>query len=376
MLTSFDVAMLQALYEIGPRNLSKVARHLGVSRKKLEFRLKKMASHPKIFLRLLTSLYHTNIGLKKAVIFAEAKAGMEQLLLDCLLANGFWLYVCRSYGTVGEGCTAVYAVPAERCGEFEEFINEIKRLGVAENVQIFWSTCFQGGRITSRWFDNQKNGWIFDWDEWIKEVHTQSVDLPYTLIEPKSYTNYADEIDIQMLMRLEADATKDIGEIAKTLGISRQLAQYHYKNHLLGKNLIEGYDIFIMRYGETPSIMVAFIITFHNYQTLAKFARSLLDKPFVLTIGKIIGENSIMVEIFLPTNEFRKFVDALSTLARMKLIQNYKYAIQDLRIRQRQTISGEFFKNDSWIYDHQSHMAMLWQKVSQFLLTLEQPQIS
>jgi DNA-binding Lrp family transcriptional regulator len=364
--------MLQALYDVGPRNLSEVARHLGVSRKKVEHRLKKMKSHPKIFLRLHTCLYHTNIGLKKALLFAEAKAGMEQLLFDCLMVNGFWLYVCRSYGTMGEGCTAIYAIPAERGGEFEEFINEIRRLGVAENIQLFWSTCLQGGRITSKWFNNQKNEWILDWDNWMREVQTQSTNLPYTLIEPKSYTNYADEIDVKILMWLEAEATKDLGEIAKNLGISRQLAQYHYKNHVLKKNLIEGYEIFLMRYGEIPSTMVAFIITFHDYQTLAKFAKSLLDKPFVITMGKIIGQNSLMIEVFLPTNEFRKFVDALSKLARLKLIRDYKYAIQDLRTTKRQTISAEFFKGNTWIYDHKTHMAMLWQKVSQFLLTIEQ----
>jgi len=367
LLTALDVKILQGLCEVGPRNLSKVARITRISREKLKFRIKRMRSNPHIFLRMQTNIYHTNIGLKKVVVVIEAKPGMEQLLFDCLLVNGFWLYVCRSYG-MGEGCTAIYALPVDHCKEFEEFIHEIKRLGVADSVQIYWSTCFQGGRITSDWFDSHEEKWVFRWDDWIREVQIQTTELPYTLIEAKSYPNYADEIDIRMLEELEADATINVSEMAKILGISRQLAHYHYKEHLIGKNFIEGYQIAVMRYGDNPFVMVLFTISFHNHETLAKFARSLLDKSFVITTGKIFGENAILTEVFLPTSEFRNFIDSLSTLANMRLVRSYKYAIQDLRIRRRQTISPPLFKGNSWIYDHKNHIEMLRQKVSQFLV--------
>lgn len=362
LLTATDIKILQALCEHGPRNLSEIARGAGISRDTLEFRIRRMRLNPQIFLRMHTCVYHTNIGLKKAVVFMGAKPGMEQLLFDCLKVNGFWLYICRSYG-MGEGCTAVYAIPAEYCAEFEVFLHEIKRLGVADSAQIYWSTCFQIGRITSDWFDSQGEKWVFHWDDWLKEVQTQTTDLPYTLIEPKSYPICGDEIDVQMLMHLEADATKSIKEIAKVLGINRQRAQFHYTEHLAKRNLIEGYEIFVMRYGDSPFVMFYLVVSFHEYETFAKFTRSLFDKFFVLTMGKIFGENALVVELFLPTSEFRKFIDILSTMTKMKLVKNYQYAIQDLRIRSRQTFSGEFFKGDSWIYDHKNYMTMLQQKV-------------
>ena len=361
LLTAVDIRILQALCDVGPRNLSKVARIVGVRRDTLEFRMRRLKSNPQLFLNMHTNIYHTNLGLRKAVVVVEAQPGMEQLLFECLKVNGFWLYICRSYG-MGEGCTAIYTVPVEHCHEFEEFIHELIRLGVAKDVRIFWSTCFQGGRITSDWFDSCEENWVFRWDNWIKEVQTQTTDLPYTLMEPESYPICGDEIDVHMLMWLEKDATTNFSEIAKMLGISRQAAQFRFNKHLMGKNLIEGYQIALMRYGNSPFVMALFIISFHNYETLARFARSLLNKFFIITTGKILKENTILTEVFLPTNEFRKFVDALSTLAKMKLVRSYKYAIQDLRIRSRQTISGEFFKGKSWIYDHKNHMDTLQQK--------------
>jgi len=364
MLTAVDIKILHAMCEIGPRNLSNVARIVGLSRTALDFRIERMQSNPQFFLRMHANIYHTNLGLRKAIAIVEARPGMEQLLFDCLKVNGYWLYVCRSYG-MGEGCLALYALPAEFCHEFEEFIHELRRLDVAENAHIYWSTCFQGGRITSDWFDHLKEKWVFHWDDWIKDVQTQTTDLPYTLIEPKSYPILADEIDIRMLMKLEKDATTSLSEIAKMLGISRQLAQFHFKKHLMGRNLIESYQIFAFLYGDSLSVGVFFIISFLNHETLAKFARSLLDKSFLINMGKMVGQNTLLMEVYLPMNEFRRFIDALSALARMKLIRDYKYVIQDLRIRNRQTFSGEFFKDNSWIYDHRNYMEILQRKVAE-----------
>ena len=362
-LTAFDIKMLQALWETGPRNLSRVARQLGIHRKTLESRMKQMKSDPRFFLRMHTSVYHTNIGLRKAVVFLEAKSGMEKLLFDCLSINKYWLYICRSYGT-GEGCTAVYAIPAKFCKELEDFIHALERLEIVKKVNIYWSTCFQGGRITQKWYDNDLEKWTFKWGDWIEEVQTQQTSLPYTLEESKSYQNYADEIDIKMLEKLEEDASRSLTEIARSLGISRQLARFHYTEHIVGKNLIEGYEVFVMRYGTYPSLMVYFTITFHNHETFAKFARSLLDKFFVLTMGKNLGENRLIVEIFLPLEEFRKFIEVISMMSRMTLVKDYTYAIQDLSIRRRQTISPPLFERGTWIYDHENFLKELHQKTS------------
>lgn len=364
-LMPLDVEMLRALWELGPRNLSRVARTLGINRRTLVSRIECMKSDPHFFLRIHTSVYHTNIGLRKAVVFLEANPGMEQFLYDCLLINKFWLYVCRSYG-MGEGCTAVYAVPVENCSELEEFLHSLTSLGVARTVDVFWSTCFQGGRITRDGFDDNLKKWVFSWDDWVVEVQKQGTDLPYTLVEAKSYFNYADEIDIRMLEKLEEDATRSLTEIARSLGISRQLARFHYKEHLVRKNLVEGYEVFVMRYGSAPSIMVYFTITFHSHETFAKFTRSLLNKFFVLTMGKNLREHRLIVEVFLPPEEFRKFVEVLSKMVRLRLVKEYKYAIQDLGIRCRQTISPPLFIGKSWVYDHKSQMTTLQQKISDF----------
>lgn len=355
---SLDAKILEAISELGPRNFAEVARRVGIPQESLRYRFRRMNSNPHIFLRCHATIYHTNLGLKKAVAVLTANPGMEHTMLECLKVHGYWIYVSRFYGK-GEGCLATYTIPAERCDKFEEFIQRIGELGVARSSQLFWATCFQPGCLTSAWFDEEIGEWSFRWDEWAEQVQNETVDLPYTLKDPDRFHNYADQIDVFMLKELEKDATKSIQEISDMLGISLQGAFYHYRKHLIAKKLLEDFEIFIYPHDAALCNMYFFFLAFPSYETMAKFANSLLNKHFVRYIGKILNANKILGEFLLPREEFRRFIDKLSFLARMKLIQSYDYVIMDLKTGQRQTFAYELLSDGRWLYDHRKHLADL-----------------
>jgi hypothetical protein len=75
----------------------------------------------------------------------------------------------------------------------------------------------------------------------------------------------------------------------------------------------------------------------------------------VYIVGKVLNENIITTQMYLPRLEFRNLIDKLSGLIKKGLLQSYNYVIQDLRAGRwsRETIPYEFFKNGSWIYDHE-----------------------
>jgi len=351
-----DLSILEGLGIYGPRNISEVARKLGMPTETLRKRLKRLPS--RIFLRFHLSVYHTNLGLKKALIFAEAIPGCEDLLFSCLKANDFWIYVSRCYG-MNEGCYGLYTIPKDHCSDFEYFAHQMEKLGTARNVQVFWSTCFQSVHSRTTWFDEQSRKWVFQWDKWIKEIPTRSTQLPYTLIDPKDWPIRGDELDVFILKEMEKNPQIDLTEIARMLGVSQEVVEYHYKKHALERGLIEGFSVLSYHFDMTISDTFVFILKFENIERLAKFATSLLDKPFVVGLGKILGENMIATVLYLPKPEFRKFVDALSKLVGMGLLQSYNYVVLDLRKVQRQTISYEYFKDRSWIYDHNKHIQNL-----------------
>ena len=357
-LDNLDLRILEGLSENGPRNMSKLARELGIPRGTVLSRIKSMSSS--FYLRLLTTVYHTNLGMKKAVVFAKATPGQEDALFNCLRVNKFYIYVSRCFGMF-EGCVGIYVIPIEHTGEFEEFLKEVERLGVTMNIELFWSTCFHTVNITRNWFDADRETWIFPWETWLGEVSSSNSELPYTLKDPESFTLKADGTDVLIVKELEKDATASLASIARELGTTLQNIRYHYERHVVKHGLIETFQMAILPFDRATSDTLFFIFKFSDSEKMGKFAKSLLNKPFVFILGKILNENALVSQFCVPRHELRNFIDALSKLVRMNFLESYEYVFQDLRAGKwsRETIPHQLFKNGQWIYEHSEHMKAL-----------------
>ena len=360
-----DVKILESLGIQGPRNITSLARELGVPAETVRKRLKRI--HSQNFLRTHVNIYHTNLGLKKAVVFVEAIPGYEDLLFEALKINDFWFYLSRCYG-MHEGCLGIYTIPRNHCTDFEQFLSEMQRLEVARKIDLYWSTCFQTVNLKCNWFDSASKSWSFLWDKWVEDIRTKRTHLPFTLVDPPDFPVKGDETDVLILKELEKDATVSFTELAKILGISPQLVRYHFYEHLIKRNLIEDFQIVVFPFDRAISDMFYFVFKFDSGEKLAKFAQSLMDKPFVYTLGKILEENALIANLYMPKVEFRKFIDILSRLVGIGFLQSYLYVIQDLNKTLRQTISYDYFKDRSWIYEHEKHIKSLQDLVKRIKL--------
>ncbi len=357
-LDVLDVRILEGLAEYGPRNMVKLAEELNIPRGTMLSRIERMSSS--FYLRLVTTIYHTNLGMKKAVVLIKATPGREELLFDCLKANHFYIYLSRVYGMF-EGCIAIYVIPVEHTTEFQEFIGEIDRLGVGQRTELHWSTCFHTVNRTSNWFDDHAGRWVFNWQSWVKEISLAQCELPYTLRDPPSFPLKADGTDLFIVKELEKKATVGLASIARKLGTSLQNVRYHYQKHVTQNGLIETYQIAMLPFDRTIADMAFFIFKFSDMDKMTKFATTLLNKPFVIILGKILKQSSLVCQVYLPREELRNFVDALSNLARQNLLQSYEYVLQDLRQGKwsRETVPYEFFEKGAWNYEHAKHIETL-----------------
>ena len=344
---------VEALEVEGPRNITKVARKLNIPAETLRKRVRRMTSQ--FSWRFHLNIYHTYLGLKKALVFAQAVPGYEDLLSDCMKTNDFWLYVNRCYG-MNEGCVALYTIPSNNSGDFEAFVRQLEEMGLASRTQIFWSTCFHYVHLRSKWFERASNTWSFHWDEWLKEISRNGTELPITLRDPDGFPVKGDRTDLLILKELETNPLVRMTDLAKEIGISQQLAAYHYLKHVQAEGLIESFEIAFPYFDRASSDEFFFIFEFNSYEKFAKFASSLLDKPFARGLGKVLGKNALIAHLYLPRTEFSRLVEALSTLIRSRLLSNYSYVIQDHGKASRQTISYEYFKNKKWMYDHEKHI--------------------
>jgi len=350
-LDFFDLKILEGLGIYGPRNITAVAKQLSVPEATLRRRLKQML--PQIFLR--ANVYHTNIGLKKVIVFAKAFQGYEKLLYKCLDIHDYLIYISRCFGAY-EGCVAIFAIPTENCGDFEQFLEHVKNEGVAENIRYYWSTCFQTVNLKCDWYDDNSESWRFYWEGWVQEVLTEGTELPFTLKDPPEYPLKADEIDIFILKELEADATISLKDIAAKLKTSVPLIKYHFDKHVIGRCLLEDFQVVYYPFDKSISNGFYFLFTFDNLDNMAKFACSLLDKPFALSLGKVFGEPALFAYMYLPLAELRKFLDSLGWLIRMGFLRKYEYVLQDAEMTQRYTIPYKSFKNKSWLHEQEKYL--------------------
>jgi DNA-binding Lrp family transcriptional regulator len=351
-LDNMDVKILEGLSLLGPRNLALIAKHLEIPTTTVRYRVQRMLNNSILFFHL--NPYNTFMGLKKSVIFFEAEPGYEDLLLDCLRVNDYWIYLGRCYGPY-EGCMAYWTVPKEKTRAFEEFADVLIDYGVARSIELNWSTCFEGIPVQKRWFNTKDSAWTFDWQEWKKEVATIEGTLPYTLVEPDDWPIKVDLEDLLIIKELEINGRATLTDIAKTIGLPLETVKYHFREHVTKRGLIEGYQVEIYRFPFPLSEILMFKFEFDSYDQMRRFALAIHDKPFPTNIGKVLGENALVSQMYFPKWEFRMFINTLSSMIREGLLKNYHYVIQDMYQNWRQTIAYQHFKDGDWVYDEAKH---------------------
>lgn len=352
-LDAIDVNILEGISQLGPRNLLQVAEKIQLPHTTVRFRLTRMLQDSLLFLHLNPDI--TKMGLKRAVVFMEAAFGFETSFLDFLEINDFWVFLCPIYGRF-EGCTGIWAVPNDKTTQFQEFLRHLKDIGVVRKAEALWTTGFHYIPVSSRWFDAKEEAWTFNWDEWVDEVEAAEGELPRILEEPENWPLDADYTDLLILKELEIDARQSLPEISQKLGLPLSKIKYHYYEHVTKRGLFGGYNVEIYRFPFPLCEILFFKFEFDDYERMKKFALSLLDKPIAINIGKVMGENALICHIFLPKWQLRRFIQALSTLAKNGCLKSYHYYIQDMYHTFRETIPYEHFKRNKWHYDHESHI--------------------
>lgn len=347
-IDEIDVKILEGLSLLGPRNIALLSKHIDHPISTVSYRIRRMLDKSILFFHV--NPYHTYMGLKKAVIFVEAMLGYEDVLLDCLRVNDFWLLLCRVYGPY-EGCGGIWTIPKEKAEDFEDFIQSLIDKGIARSAEINWSTCFEGIPVQTRWFNNEQGQWTFNWDELLKEVEIIEGKLPITLIDPPDWPIKVDYTDLLIIKELEIDGRKSLSNISRKLDIPFEKIKYHFREHVSKRGLLEGYQIEIYRFPSLVSEYIFFKFEFDTYEQFAKFTLSLHDKPFPIFMGKVLGENALITQVYLPKWEFRKFIAFLSELIKKGLLSSYHYVLEDAFQMWRETIPYDHFKDGKWDYD-------------------------
>lgn len=345
MLDRTNASIIGALGRHDPRNISAIARSVGLPSSTVAFRIKQLIK--KLNLEVNARVDFNKLGLIRAIVFAENFPGQWNTLWKALEDLGYLTYMTKCHGRF-YGCYAIFAFPVEYKKKLEKYFEEAKQLQVLSHFLFFWTTNLCQIHPTFDWYDFKKRTWIFKWQQWIEEIMNTSDHLSESLVDPKEYPIMADEKDMFLLKQLEKNGVITFKELAKISGMSPRGVAYRYYKHLIERNLIIDHMAHFYRYPYQISDMCSFIIEFVDEKGLAKFANSLSDKPFVLSHAKVLGKNTLITNTYIPKTEFPKFIDSLNSLAEMCLIKNFFHVVLTLIPHKRGGVPYEFFKDGSW----------------------------
>jgi DNA-binding Lrp family transcriptional regulator len=348
MLDPVNAKIIEALGKDDPRNLLALAKKIGLPPTTVTFRVKKLME--KGFLSIKAKTNSHKLGLMKAVLIAHTNHGHIETLLKAIENTGYWTYTARCYGKFN-GVYAVFSFPFEHRTALEQYLERAQQLGALTNYELFWTTnIFEVAPSFDR-FDFKRKAWNFAWQEWLHKILSSSTKLPEHLRDPESYEVSADYTDLLILKELEKDGLRDFTELSKVAKITPQAIRHRFHQHILKRNLITEFELATLPYPLQVSDLCAFVLNFTNEPTMAKFANSLIDKPFVMSRAKIIGKNSLVVHFYVPKVEFSNLIESLNLLAMKDVIEDFHYVSLDVASFKRQTVSYEYFHNGKWTYN-------------------------
>ena len=356
--TASDIHIVGALGVYGPRNILRISRVLGIPEATIRYRIRRLRR--KNLLYLHTNIYHTNLGLKKTLLFTEFNPDYRHHINDFLSIIDFWVYHRRIHGVRNEYHT-IYISPVEHIDELKQFLREMEKLDIIREPLILHSTCFHNVNLSSDWYDLRQGVWTFKWETVYDEIDNASEDLPFTLEDPRSYPLLGDWHDIVILKELEKDPTISYNTLAEMLDTTPQNIYYHYKNHIIRRRLIEDFQVFLLKFPIELSYYIYVILDFYSKTMLRKVANAFRNKPFTNVLGKIIGEDKLYCVLTVPSHQLVNLFNMLDELAARGYIRDYEYRVSHyMDWWRRQTIAYKNFVDGRWEYYHEDYMDRLY----------------
>lgn len=353
LLNEPTAKLISILTKVNPRNVSEVARALGLSPSLTHYYLKKLMNND--LLRISAKINYNKIGLRPAEVLLEVSPSKRKFVREILTNHDFGYYMASCHGRIN-GYYTRFAIPHGKEVEFQLFLNELEKYNLIKSYDLLWIESIVYNSKWFNWFDFRKKRWIFRWEDWLKEVNrSSSIKLNFVTDNLPSPIN-PDYIDIFILKELYKDACISFKEIAKRIGLTAPAIRYHYYNHIVRFNFISGYRPIVLPYPMSISDMHIFRIVFEDREYMKRFVASLDGKPFSMGTAIVMGENEVSTSVYLPKTELSNFIDTLIDFADDGIIEDFNYVTLNLRDYRHTTISYICFKNGKWIYNHERYI--------------------
>jgi len=324
-LDRLDYEILNKIQE-NPFNIARVAKDLKTPYHKVRRRLNRLLREEKAA-KVYAEPIYPKLGLSTVVFVLNR--GLENDMDMALL------YSRIKARLLGNKTMLVYSIPKKFIRDLKRFIRilygeeSIVHYGVYDKILI-----------------GRKDFKILDEDP--DEVDIYRLDISDVNLYYQDHAEPLDRTDLFIIKKLQKDATTSITSIARSLGISKQLAEYHLKKHVMNRGLVEFNAKIFADLKRQPCLVL--LVKFSDYLALVSTMMHVVKIPFTSNI--LLSNNEMIMYIGTPINLTLRLMRLLDDLVEKGVITKYEYYIQDPSyMPRRYTIGHKLYRNGAWRRD-------------------------
>ena len=343
LLDELDIKIINLLRQ-NPRNISWIARRLNLPIETVRYRVNRLCNRLKV-VKVRADVDYHKIGLRALLVLVEAPSyEVTERYLN--LDNA--IFFAPMYGTI-DGYLAIYLTPREREHVIRDYLNVLRDEGIIYFYRILeLSEIIRPFPQFDKYFNHKECRWNNDFLRWIKGIKRREV-------RPQEYEEGVslDEIDVLLLKELETDATTPLASIARKIGISPQNLEYHYKEHVLNRGLIRGFNIDFRGKLVETSLVKLMLIEFESEGWSHGFINAVMDRPFIHFCSFVRNKREYVMVLFrLGYHEYMEFLYSIKLLKDSGIIRGVnKFVLDRNRMVERGLPNPKYYKKGSWELD-------------------------
>jgi len=324
-LDRLDYEILNKIQE-NPFNTAKIAKELKTPYHKVRRRLNRLLREEKIA-KVYAEPIYPKLGLSTVVFILNRRLEND---IDIAL-----LYSRIKARLLGSKTMLVYSIPRKFIRDLKRFIrilygeDSIVHYGVYDKILV--------GRKDFKVLDEN-----------LDEMEIHEIDISDVNLYYQDHAEPLDRTDLFIIKKLQKDATTSITSIARSLGISKQLAEYHLKKHVMNRGLVEFNAKIFADLKRQPRLVL--LVEFNDYLALVSTMMHIVRIPFTSSV--FLSNNKMIMYIGTPINLTLRLMRLLDDLVEKEVITKYEYYIQDPSyMPRRYTIGHKLYRNGAWRRD-------------------------
>ncbi|MGA9387628.1 MAG: Lrp/AsnC family transcriptional regulator [Candidatus Bathyarchaeia archaeon] len=357
LLDPVDFKIIEAMYEHGFSNLSKLSMSIGVPKQTVSYHSIKLDKQDIVRFRALVD--ESKLGLKSFTVIASTPLGKEDVSSRAMTCFPIWRYLAIVDGWK-RGNYVRYVIPPDRERDLNTFLNDVKSRNLISDFQTV-STAGPYYPLLNLGFYSKREGFpLFDWDKWVDDFDTFQEE---ELVEPANYEKIKlDLYDLIILRCLEINArtnqrkiVKEIARILKDREDARlvSLVSRRMRDITTHRGLIRGYRAFLVPNPISATLLLMYHLIFTNSASLRRFAGGLSHLPYNTGYEKILKRDELFVRFMMPSYEAPNVWKLIVELAKKGYLKESHLFWGDLANKTWDNVEiYQMFKGETWNFSY------------------------